>query len=190
MILLRLLNVQGIAGIAVSLALALLLAAQSVKTRHWKATSAKYELSLARDQAAFASTVAAYRAAADQARTADRLNATRVAADQLAISQRTDHDFETRLAAARLRAGRLRLDPAAAARDPRPRREPAVSGLSAAPGGAAQASGEDRLPAPDALIATEQAIQLDELVKWIRRQHLVPVNRPNLPTEVDNHPPQ
>jgi hypothetical protein len=34
------------------------------------------------------------------------------------------------------------------------------------------------LPAPDALTATEQAIQLDELIKWIRSQ-----------AKVDNNPP-
>ena len=35
------------------------------------------------------------------------------------------------------------------------------------PADAAQAAGEDRLPAADALTATEQAIQLDELIKWV-----------------------
>jgi hypothetical protein len=48
-----------------------------------------------------------------------------------------------------------------------------VPGLSAAPAGAAQAASQDRLPAPDALTATEQAIQLDELIKWVRAQHEV-----------------
>jgi hypothetical protein len=45
-----------------------------------------------------------------------------------------------------------------------------MSRLSAAPGAAAQAAGEDRLPPADALTATEQAIQLDELIKWVRAQ--------------------
>ena len=54
--------------------------------------------------------------------------------------------------------------------------EAPVSGLSAAAGSAAQAAGEDGLPASDALTATEQAIQLDELIKWVRHQHGVDNN--------------
>jgi len=42
--------------------------------------------------------------------------------------------------------------------------------IPASPGGAAQSSGEDRLSDADALTATEQAIQLDELIKWVRQQ--------------------
>ncbi|HWI75869.1 MAG TPA: hypothetical protein VNS53_02150 [Sphingomicrobium sp.] len=37
-----------------------------------------------------------------------------------------------------------------------------------AAGGASEAAGQDQLPDFDALIAAEQAIQLDELIKWIR----------------------
>jgi hypothetical protein len=51
-----------------------------------------------------------------------------------------------------------------------------VPKLSAAAGGAAQAAGQDRLPAPDALTATEQAIQLDELIKWVKAQAEVDPN--------------
>jgi len=49
-----------------------------------------------------------------------------------------------------------------------------VPGLSAAPGGSPQAPGEDGFS--DRLIATEQAIQLDELIKWVKRQAAVEVN--------------
>jgi hypothetical protein len=48
-----------------------------------------------------------------------------------------------------------------------------MSGLPAAPAGAAQAAREDRLPDSDALTATEQAIQLDELIKWVKAQAAV-----------------
>ena len=51
-----------------------------------------------------------------------------------------------------------------------------MPGLSAPPGGAAQAPGQDRLPPQDALTATEQAIQLDELIKWVRKQAAVDNN--------------
>ena len=46
-----------------------------------------------------------------------------------------------------------------------------------APAGAvAEGTGKDRLPQSDALTATEQAIQLDELIKWVKAQSLVPVS--------------
>jgi hypothetical protein len=48
-----------------------------------------------------------------------------------------------------------------------------VSGISAAPGGAAEAAGENGLPLADRELATEQAIQLDELIKWVRAQAAV-----------------
>jgi hypothetical protein len=51
-----------------------------------------------------------------------------------------------------------------------------MPGLSAPPGGAAQPPGQDRLPSQDALTATEQAIQLDELIKWVRKQAAVDNN--------------
>ena len=43
MMLLRLLNIQGIAGIAVGLALGLLLVIQKGETRHWKKESDHFE---------------------------------------------------------------------------------------------------------------------------------------------------
>ena len=45
--------------------------------------------------------------------------------------------------------------------------------LPVAAGKTARSTGENGLPAEDALTATEQAIQLDELIKWVRRQHEV-----------------
>ena len=166
---LRLLNPQGLAGIAVSLALALLLIVQKGETRHWKKRSANFELLYTRDQAAFAATVGNYRAAADRARAADEANANRVAAAQRAINERSVNDFEARLAAARAAAERLRLRPQAAS-DPRARGSTSMPGLPVTAGSAAQTSREDRLPQSDALTATEQAIQLDELIKWVRSQ--------------------
>jgi hypothetical protein len=51
-----------------------------------------------------------------------------------------------------------------------------MPGPSAAAGGVAQAAGQDRLSAGDALTATEQAIQLDELIKWVKAQTAVDNN--------------
>ena len=108
---LRLLNFQGIAGIAVSLALGVLLLIQKAETRHWTKESAGFEQRYRAEQAAFAGTVMNYRAAADTGRAADQANAARVVAEQLAVNERTTNEFEARLAVARAAAERLRVQP-------------------------------------------------------------------------------
>jgi hypothetical protein len=173
MMLLRLLNAQGIAGLAASLCLAILLVIQKGETRHWKKQSASFDQLYRAEQAALAGTVANYRAAAEQARAADQANLAQVTAQQRAINERTSNDFETRLAAARSLAQRLRGQSSVAAADPGAGRGAPVPGVPAAPGGAAETTGEGRLPPSDRLIATEQAIQLDELIKWIKAQAAV-----------------
>jgi signal transduction histidine kinase len=175
MMFLRLLNVQGIAGIAVSLALAVLLVVQKGETRHWRKSSDHFEQLYQGEQAALAGTVANYRAAAEAARAADRANAHRVAAEQAKISQEKSDELETRLAAARTTAERLRHGAEAAA-DPRSRGAAPVPGLSTAAGGLAQSAREDGFSIPDRLTATEQAIQLDELIKWVKAQAEVQPN--------------
>ena len=101
--LLRLLNSQGIAGIAAAACLAVLLPLQKAETRHWKKQSAGFEQLYRGEQATLAGTVANYRAAADRPAPPTRPTLARVAAQQRAISERTSDDFETRLAAARAR---------------------------------------------------------------------------------------
>ena len=116
------------------------------------------------------------RRAAAAARAADQANARRVAAGQPAINERTANDYETRLADARARAERLRVQP------PPPQPIPALAeqrhcpAYPLPPEAAAQAAGQDRLPAADALTATEQAIQLDELIKWVKAQAAIDPN--------------
>ena len=178
---LRLLNPQGLVGIAVSLCLAVLLVLEKGESRHWKKRSGRYE-QLHRDgEAALAGTIANYRAAAEAARAADRAAAGRVAAEQRAINERTSDDFEARLAAARasaanLVAGRLREQARAAAADPRAGGTAPVPALSASAGQSPQAAGEDGFSVAERLTATEQAIQLDELIKWVRAQAKVDPN--------------
>ncbi len=177
---LRLLGWQGIAGLALAAALALLLAIQAGETRHWRRQSGHYEELYRSGEAALAGTVANFRAAAERARAADQAAASRTVAAQSAINERTADAFQTRLAAARARADQLRRQGPSTAADPGPRRTAAVPGISAAPGGVAQAAGENRLLESDRLIATEQAIQLDELIQWIRRQRAIDPNAPLL----------
>jgi hypothetical protein len=162
--------------LAIAVAAALMLALLIHDRNRWKAKTAHYSELLAGERAAHSATVANYRAAAEQARRADAENAARVKAEQAAINERTSNDFESRLAAARARADRLRGQSATAEADSGSRGAAAVPGIPASAQGPSQASGEDGLPARDALIATEQAIQLDELIKWVRAQSEVGAN--------------
>ena len=147
---------------------------------HWKSEAGIRQQQLAQTKAAFDQTVAGYRAAAAQARAADAANAAQVKAEQAAINERTANEFETRIAAARADAQRLRHYTAAAADSGDGGRAP-VPSLPASTGGAAQNAGEDQLPDTDKLIATEQAIQLDELIKWVRAQAAVDLNKTRSP---------
>lgn len=172
---LRFLNMQGI-GIAVSLALLGLLLLQKGETRHWRKQSGQFEQLYRGEQAALVGTVTNYRTAAEAARRADRAAAERVAAEQRAISERTVDDFKTRLGVARAAAERMRGQTRVSAADPGNGGTASMPGLPASAGRANQAPGQDGLPLADALTATEQAIQLDELIKWVRQQHVVDPN--------------
>ena len=157
-------------GIAAALMLAMLIHDRN----RWRSRSESYAAQLGAERNAHSATVANYRAAAEQARREDAESLARVKAEQTQISERTSNDFEERIAAARASARRLR-DQAAAAADSGARRVAPVPGLPAATGVIAQAAGEGGLSQSDRLIATEQAIQLDELIKWVRAQQAVPV---------------
>jgi hypothetical protein len=142
---------------------------------HWKGTAELRQQQLAQTRAAFDQTVAGYRVAAAQARAADAANVARVKAEQSAINERTEDEYQTRIAAARADARRLRDNQAAAANSGIGRGA-SVPGLPTPASGTAQAANEDRLSESNRLIATEQAIQLDELIKWVRQQHAIDPN--------------
>ena len=175
MTLLRFFNPQGIAGVAASICLAILLVIQKAETRHWTKRSAEFERLYDAGQVAHLQTLASYRAAAEQARRNDVANAERVLGEQAKINQETKNGLERRLAGARARAGRLQRNSEAAG-DPRRGGAAPVPGISAPAVGVAHASVEDRLPRSERLMATEQAIQLDELIDWVRKQHSVDPN--------------
>jgi len=161
--------------LVITIAAALMLALLVADRNRWKAKTAHYSDLLAGERATHAATVASYRAAAERARQADAANAARVKASQAAINERTANDYETRIAAARASAGRLRRQAGTGADSGGGGTAP-VPGLSASTPGTAQAAGQDGLSQSERLIATEQAIQLDELIKWVRQQHAVRVD--------------
>jgi hypothetical protein len=173
---LRFLNLQGVAGLAASLLLSVLLVTARIDARHWRKQSGQFEQLYRTEQAAFVRTVADYRAAAEAARAADRAAADRIAAQQRQINERTVDDYEARLAAARTRARGVQQPSATAAANSCAGGGSSMPGLPAAACRTAQAAGEDRLSPADALLASEQAIQLDELIKWVLAQGSVDPN--------------
>lgn len=85
-------------------------------------------------------------------------------------SRRIADDFEARIADARARAAAAGMRAQAAAADQGGGGGAPVPGLSDPARVADAAAGQDRLSAADALIATEQAIQLDALIGWVEAQ--------------------
>ena len=166
----RILNLQGMIGIAASLLLLGLFLVKAGDARHWHKQSDRFEQLYLAEQSARAQTIANYRAAAEAARQADLAHAGRVAAEQRSISERTTHDLETRLADARSRALRLQLADRAPATAQRGGRAAAVPAAGPAAGAAGGAAAQNGFPLPDRLLATEQAIQLDELIRWVKAQ--------------------
>jgi len=154
----------------------LLLTAALLLTRA-RLDDVKQNLALSRQQTLTA--VERHRAFAHQvAATSQRIradmlaNARRVETAQNAITEEVTRDYEARIADLRRRAERLRQARAPAA-------GPGGGGASL-PGAGSAAGGPDGGAADNGLsleqriVATEQAIQLDELQRWIRRQLAVP----------------
>lgn len=175
MALARFLNWQGIAGLAAALALAALLLIQKGEARHFRKESARFERLYRDGESIRAQLVTDYSAAAERARAQDRANAARVAGTQDVINRSSLNDFEVRVADARARSERLRSS--RLAEDRSPAGNASVPGLSGTSGRLAQGAGQNGLSAEDALTATEQAIQLDALIKWVRAQAAIDPNR-------------
>jgi hypothetical protein len=153
-----------------------MLGLQTIKTHKEHTASVKWELAYHNEHTAFLQTIINYSTAATQARDADAANKARVEREQQAISQKSDQAYEARIADARARAERLRLDlETARAHQGGPGAAP-VPGLRDPAGGPYGPTAETGLPPGDALVATEQAIQLDELIKWVNGQMRIDLN--------------
>jgi hypothetical protein len=158
---------KALLGGAVILALTVALLIAKSDARHWQKRQEA-------TQAAFDKTVADYRAAAAKAHADDLANAQRVKSEQQQITQEVSNDYEARLADARRRADalKLRLDAQA---NPRPSGAAQLPAVPIAPSGSAQAPA-DGFSIAERLKATEQGIQLDELITWVERQAKIEVN--------------
>lgn len=138
-----------------------------------RGTLDRTKATLAAERSAHTTTVANYRKAAAEAEASDKANAWRVATEQKDITDAVVEDYQGQLAAVRARYERLL---AQAPANPGSGTGPAVPRVPAPAGGTDAAAAQAGLPAADALIASEQALQLQALQSWARQQAAVDVN--------------
>lgn len=117
----------------------------------------------------------AYRDAQAEAERMEAERLARITAQQERINNDRIASYSSRLAAARAVADRLRGQASARAG------AVGASGCQQVPddghsGGTAQAPGCDRLSIDERLIATQQAVQLDELITAVEQHRAIPVN--------------
>ena len=130
----------------------------------WRANNGLHD-TIKAERAHYAETVANFKKAQADAEALQAHNLARVAKAQKDVTDETLDDYNRRVADLRARYQRLQSQGnRSATRDP---------DLPAVPGTAArldEAPRENGLPSPDALIASEQALQLDALITWVERQ--------------------
>lgn len=131
---------------------------------------------LVAEKSAHQQTKADYRKAQAEAGRLEQARLARVKAQQQEITDEVVADFERRIADARARAGELRDEALARAGADGAAGGERVPAAGDAAGRTDEAPGDRGFPAAERLIATEQAIQLDELISWVERQFGIEIN--------------
>jgi hypothetical protein len=156
------LNLRALAAIGAGLIIAGLLVYAYILTGQRDTARAQ----VTAEQQAHAATVANYRAAAAEATRRDAENRARIEAEQRAANERISHEYEARIVAVREQYARLLRERAGAGSgNARPAPVPPRGGATGQPDAAAP---QDGFSLADRLIATEQAIQLEELQRYVR----------------------
>lgn len=153
-----------------ALPLAVLLGLKTVDANHWHHQADHFEAQWKAEEAAHWQTVVNYQAAASKAREADAANKARVEAEQKKINEERQRDYEARIARARADAERLRQQLREAGAHPRGPGAAPVSDNGDPAGRPDGAPGDPGLSVHERLVATEQAIRLDELQHWVAEQ--------------------
>lgn len=118
-------------------------------------------------RAAFEQQVSDYRAAYEKAVSEAQAAARATEAEQERITHEVSADYQARIADVRARYGRLLAEAKADSRDGR---ETDLPGVPDATGGPDDPAAHCGLSLETRLVASEQAIQLDALQDWIRKQ--------------------
>jgi hypothetical protein len=156
---------QGLAVLLLA-ALALSWAAKSKVERQNEAlrkelAAARHQMEQERDQ---------MRSATALAKAEDAAHAARIDLSRQQITAEVQNDYIQALGDLRRRYDALRMRQSAAAADSSGGGGAPVPGISDPARGADGAAGEDGLPAPDALIASKQALRLKALQQWVAAQ--------------------
>jgi membrane protein involved in colicin uptake len=164
---LNFLGIPGLVGLGVAIVLSTLLVIEKVNHADTRGDLDKAEKALVAEQNAHKQTQLNYRQAAEKARQQDALNKARAEAEQRATIERTKTDYEARIAAARSDYAQRLRDLAKAGSNPGGAGSAPVSGGPRPGAGTPQASPDSGLSLDERLVATEQAIQLDELINYV-----------------------
>lgn len=143
--------------------------------RDAEAEADRYQLAAEAEAANHQQTKDAYAAAQLEAQRLEKQRIANVKAEQEDITDAVETDYRRRIADARADYERLRAEQARARLASAARGQP-VPHIPDPAGGADGTAEEDGFPLSDRLIATEQAIQLEALQDWVRRQSQVDVN--------------
>lgn len=139
-----------------------------------RAAKVEARADLAAEQAAHRQSALGWQLATAMATALDLANKIAVERRQAEESRRIADDFEARIADARARAAASGVRGQAAAADQGGRGSAPVPGVPDTARGADAPACQAGLSPADALIATEQAIQLDELINWVITQSRIP----------------
>lgn len=172
----ELLGIRGLIGLGVAVVLSIMLGLQVHKTHKEHASAVQWETKYTQEHGAFLQTIVNYGTALQQAKDRAAQNIARVEQRDAAIGRKTQASYEERIAAARALAERLRRENTGTSAHSGGTHSAPVPGVSAAPGRPSGPAAQDELSRDDQLTATEQAIQLDELIKWVESVHAVNVN--------------
>lgn len=149
---------------------------QTFQVRHWHGEATSFESQWKGEKIAHQQTIINNQRAAEKARQDDLKNIERVTREQQANADERIKSYEARLADARAAYERLRRQFPGSSANPSGAGKAPVPGAPGSAPGTDGSSGEDGFSLPDRLIATTQAIQLDELQKWIRATFKIDVN--------------
>lgn len=156
-----------VAGIGVAV-LAFMLFSAKHEAAKWERRTHAAMAQVEEERAAHLQTITNFRTAAYEAAKADAENKRRVEREVKEADQRRVASYEKRIADARAAAERLRREARAIEADPGRGGTSPVPGVPDPPGRVGEAPCDCGLSDAERLIATEQAIQLDELISWLK----------------------
>lgn len=147
-----------------------------LEVHHWKSVASTRQTELNQSISNYKALVANYRAAQTQADLQQQANLNRVKAENAVKDERIANEYQVRIDAVTRELDSLRSQSGSTPGNRGPSK-PNVPSVSAAPVAVDPASCRNELLTLDCrATATYQAIQLDELIKWVQQTHQINPN--------------